>query len=153
MHIQRDDLTHPAVIALIEHHLNQMAEHSPPESKHALAVEHLRQPEITFWSLWSDEGELMGCCGMKALDEQHGEIKSMKTAPDFLRQGVASALMTHLVEEARRRGYRRISLETGTPAYFLAAHHFYQRHGFEDCEPFANYQPDPFSRFMTLPLA
>src|SRR5947209_7711860 len=116
MQIRHDDLTDPGVIALLEEHLRCMAEVSPPESRHALDVDGLRQPDVTFWSIW-DGRKLAGCAALKELDERHGEIKSMRTAYEYQRQGVASRLLQHLIEEGQSRGYRRLSLETGSMDY------------------------------------
>jgi putative acetyltransferase len=125
--------------------------HSPPESVHALDLEALRRPEITFWTAWQ-AGELLGCGALKALDAAHGEIKSMRTAKRHLRKGVAAALMRHILREARERGYRRLSLETGSPDAFLPARAMYERFGFEECGPFGDYVEDPYSVFMTIAL-
>lgn len=125
-----------------------MYEHSPPESVHAFSIDRLRQPDVTFWSAW-DGGELMGCGAMKELDRAHGELKSMRTAAPHLRKGVASALVAHMLAEARRRGYRRLSLETGSGPAFEPAQRLYERFGFRRCGPFAGYREDPFSVFMT----
>ena len=112
MNIRVDNLTHPEVIDLIRLHLQGMSQHSPPESVHALGIEALRKPEITFWSVW-DESQLMGCGALKELDAQHGEIKSMRTATAHLRKGVAANLMRHILEEAKRRSYRRLEPRNG----------------------------------------
>jgi putative acetyltransferase len=132
-------------------HLQHMALHSPPESMHALGVEALRKPEITFWSVWEDS-ELAGCGALKELAPDHGEIKSMRTAASHLRKGVASRLMRHILEEANRRSYRRLSLETGSADAFTPARRLYTRFGFRVCRPFAEYVEDPFSVFMTKEL-
>src|SRR5262249_24469029 len=124
---------------------------SPPESVHALGIDALRKPEITFWSVWAD-GELAGCGALKELDREHGEIKSMRTAPQHLRKGVAARLMEHIVAEAKRRSYRRLSLETGSTDGFVAALRLYEQLGFERCGPFGDYADDPFSVFMTKVL-
>jgi putative acetyltransferase len=121
---------------------------SPPESRHALDLDGLRKPDITFWSLW-DDANLAGCGALKALSPDHGEIKSMRTASAYLRSGVATHLLDHIITEAKRRGYRRLSLETGAMQYFQPAHKLYERFGFEMCEPFGSYKLDPNSRFMT----
>jgi putative acetyltransferase len=125
-----------------------VALHSPPESIHALDLEALRNPDITFWSVWQDS-ELMGCGAMKELDSRHGEIKSMRTASLHLRKGVAARLMRHILEEAKRRTYERLSLETGSMDAFAPARSLYASFGFKPCGPFANYVEDPYSVFMT----
>lgn len=151
MDIRIDPLTSPAVIALLEEHLRNMALHSPPESIHALDLEALRKPEITFWTLWQHE-ELMGCGALKELDGTHGEIKSMRTASGHLRKGVAARLMQHILEEAKSRSYDRLSLETGSMAAFAPARKMYAGFGFEPCPPFGDYSEDPNSVFMTKKL-
>ena len=151
MDIRIDDLRGVAVIQLLGEHLHSMTLHSPPESIHALNLDGLRQPNITFWSAWQ-ASELMGCGAIKELDRQHGEIKSMRTATPHLRKGVAAALLQHILDEAQRRGYRRLSLETGSMEAFAPARQLYARFGFEYCGPFANYAEDPYSVFMTRAL-
>jgi len=106
---------------------------------------------VTFWSIHK-EGMLAGCGALKMLDGAHGEIKSMRTADAFLRQGVAARMLGHIIAEARALGVERLSLETGSGAAFEPALALYRHHGFEDCELFADYRPDPFSRFMTRRL-
>ncbi|QDH69222.1 GNAT family N-acetyltransferase [Marilutibacter alkalisoli] len=151
MQIQVDPLTGPEIAALLREHLDEMHRISPPESVHALDLDRLRTPEVTFWSAWSD-GELLGCIALKQLDRGHGEIKSMRTSVRHQRRGVASALLRHLLEEAQRRGYRQLSLETGTQPEFSAARTLYARYGFQTCGPFAQYAEDPHSAFMTRML-
>jgi putative acetyltransferase len=151
MDIRVDDLTHPAVIGLLHEHLHSMTLHSPPESIHALDLDGLRRPEVTFWSAWQNAG-LMGCGAIKELDPRHGEIKSMRTASSHLRKGVAAALIRHIFDEARRRSYRKLSLETGSMAAFAPARSLYARFGFKPCGPFADYVEDPYSVFMTREL-
>lgn len=151
MEIRVDDVRGAEVCALIREHLHGMTLHSPPESIHALGLEALRQPGITFWSVWQ-EGALMGCGAIKELDARHGEIKSMRTATPHLRKGVAARLMQHILEEAKRRSYRRLSLETGSMEGFAAARKLYERFGFAYCGPFADYGEDPNSVFMTREL-
>ncbi|WEG13562.1 GNAT family N-acetyltransferase [Pullulanibacillus sp. KACC 23026] len=152
MEIKRDDLTGAAIIHFINEHLDNMAENSPPESIHALAIEELRQPEITFWSAWDGE-ELLGCGALKELDHQHGEIKSMRTSHAHRRKGVAKHILQCLIEEARRRGYERLSLETGSMAAFEPARRLYSSFGFRYSDPFAEYKEDPNSVFMTMRLS
>jgi putative acetyltransferase len=146
--IKTEDLSGPQIAALLEEHLAGMRSISPPESVHALPLEGLRKPEITFWSVW-ENGELLGCGALKELDGQHGEIKSMRTSRQHLRKGVATAMLQHILTEARRRGYLRMSLETGAQAAFEPARQLYARFGFNYCGPFADYTQDPNSVFMT----
>lgn len=149
--IRLDDLRGPEIAALLQEHLDDMKLHSPPESIHALDLEKLRRPEITFWSLWQGDA-LMGCGAIKQLDATHGEIKSMRTSQHHRRKGVAALMLQHILDEARRRGYRRLSLETGSPAAFEPARQLYARFGFVTCAPFADYVDDPYSVFMTREL-
>ena len=148
MDIRAGDLSSPEIIGLLHEHLRSVALHSPPESIHALDLEALRNPDITFWSVWQ-ASELMGCGAMKELDPRHGEIKSMRTASLHLRKGVAARLMRHILEEAKRRSYERLSLETGSMDAFAPARSLYTSFGFKPCGPFANYVEDPYSVFMT----
>jgi len=148
MEIKTDDLQGTEIQELLLEHRRNMFLHSPPESVHALDIEGLRKPEITFWSVWED-GELLGCGALKELDARHAEIKSMRTASAHLRKGVAATLLKHIIEEARRRGYSRLSLETGSMEAFEPARQLYARFGFNYCGPFADYVEDPYSVFMT----
>jgi putative acetyltransferase len=149
--IKIDDLSGSEIAELLGEHLQCMAAVSPPESRHALNLDGLRQPNITFWSAWLNL-ELAGCGALKELDATHGEIKSMRTASKYLRRGVGSFVLRHLISEAARRGYRRLSLETGAMQYFAPAHALYQKFGFKKCLPFSGYREDPNSLFMTLEL-
>lgn len=151
MDIRTGELDRPEVIALLREHLRGMAELSPPESVHALDLDGLKRPEISFWSAW-DEGELLGCGALKRLDAGHGEIKSMRTAGAHRRRGVAAAMLEHILDEAGRRGYRRLSLETGSMAAFEPARQLYARYGFDYSGPFADYRDDPHSVFMSKAL-
>ena len=151
MQIIVDDLRGSAVVNLLQAHLQSLAAISPPESMHALDLDELRQPEITFWSAWEGE-ELLGCGALKELDARHAEIKSMRTAATHLRKGVASRLLEHIIREANRRNYHRLSLETGSSDDFEPAHRLYAKFGFEYCPPFASYLEDPNSVFMTKEL-
>lgn len=151
MKIKVDDLSGPEVAALLEEHLEDMRAASPPESKHALDLEGLRRSEVTFWTVW-DEGTLAGCGALLELDASHAEIKSMRTARGYRNRGVASLLLRHVMEEARRRGYRRLSLETGSMPFFDPARQLYLKFGFRLAEPFADYKEDPNSVFMTREL-
>ena len=151
MEIKIDDLSGREVQELLREHLRNMHLHSPPESVHALDVEGLRRPEITFWTVW-EGGELLGCGALKELDPLHAEIKSMRTSAPHLRRGVARRLLNHIIEEAARRGYRRLSLETGSAEAFEPARRLYAGFGFTFCGPFADYVEDPYSVFMTREL-
>ncbi|RDI42763.1 GNAT family N-acetyltransferase [Nocardia mexicana] len=151
MRIVPDDLTSAAVIALLSEHLGEMHANSPEDSMHALDLDGLRKPEVTVWSVW-DGDRLAGCGALKELDPTHGEIKSMRTATDHRGRGVGSLLLRHLVDTARARTYRRLSLETGAQQFFSPAHRLYERHGFRRCAPFADYLEDPNSVFMTREL-
>lgn len=146
-----DDLKGPEIVALLSEHLRCMAEVSPPESRHALNLGELQRPDITFWSVRCGH-ELAGCGALKELTPQHGEIKSMRTATSHLRKGIATHILSHIISEARRRGYRKLSLETGSMDYFKPAHSLYRKFGFSFCPPFAGYRPDPNSVFMSLRL-
>jgi len=143
-----DDLTGPEIVALLRLHLDEMYQWSPPESVHAMPIERLRQPDVTFYSAW-DGPRLAGCGALKQLDPAHGELKSMRAAPDYRRRGVGKAILLHLLAEARTRGYARVSLETGRPEPFLPARRLYEAHGFVECPPFAEYVLDDFSICMT----
>lgn len=151
MEIRVDDLAGPEIRGLLEEHVANMRRISPPESTHALPIEGLRKPEVTFWSAWED-GELLGCGALKELNAQHGEIKSMRTVSRHLRKGVAKAMLDYIIAEAERRGYRRLSLETGSMEAFEPARQLYVRAGFRFCAPFANYIEDPNSVFMEKKL-
>ena len=152
MDIRIDDLEDSQVHDLLREHLRNMALHSPPESVHALDIDALRGDDITFWAAWEDQ-ELLGCGALKELDAGHGEIKSMRTSAAHLRKGVAKNLLDHILNEAQRRGYTRVSLETGSMAAFEPAQKLYAGFGFTYCGPFADYVEDPYSVFMTKDLA
>ncbi len=151
MIIRIDDLTHPKIHALLEEHLEDMRAISPPESVHALDLEKLRKPDITFWSAW-DGDELLGCGALKELDSHHGEVKSMRTSRNHRRSGVGRAILQQVMDEAARRAYTRLSLETGSMAEFIPAQRMYESFGFSYCGPFAGYVEDPNSVFMTKML-
>ena len=146
--IKPDDLTGIAVAELLRDHLREMALHSPPESIHALDLDALRRPEITFWSVW-EGSELVGCGALKMLDARRAEIKSMRTAPQHRGRGVGKQMLRHILAEAEKRGIERLSLETGSMAAFEPARALYAGFGFTYCGPFADYKPDPNSVFMT----
>ena len=149
--IRVDDLTGEATRALIAFHLDGMHDTSPPESVHALDIDGLRHPSITFWSAWID-GELAGIAALKSIDAERGELKSMRVDDRFRGSGVGRALLRHLIAEARRRGMTSLWLETGSPDDFVPAQRLYESEGFTRCGPFDGYTDDPFSVFMTRTL-
>ena len=151
MRIVQDDLSGSEIRALLETHFAGMLASSPPGSCHFLDFEGLNAPDVTFWSIW-DGTQLAGCGAVKELSASHGEIKSMRTHIDHLRKGVGARMLEHIIATARERGYKRLSLETGSTPDFDAAHALYLRYGFEYCRPFGSYVEDPFSRYMTLTL-
>ena len=151
MKIESDDLTRPEVLALLNEHLSNMYELSPPESVHALDVSKLKGPDITLWTVW-DGGVLLGCGALKELSRGHGEVKSMRTPKALRRRGAGRAMLVHILAVARERRYERLSLETGSADAFVPAQRLYQSFGFEYCGPFDDYKEDPNSVFMTLRL-
>jgi putative acetyltransferase len=151
MEIKEDDLTGMEIAELIREHLHGMMLNSPPESIHALNLEQLRKPNITFWSAWEDY-ELLGCGALKELDSFHGEVKSMRTSSFHQRKGVARQILQFLINQARSRGYQRLSLETGSMIAFEPARKLYTSFGFQYCGPYSDYSEDPNSVFMTLEL-
>lgn len=152
MRIKIDDVRNQQVINLLEEHLRHMYETTPAESVHALDLEALRAPDITFWCAWEDQS-LMGCGALKVLTPTSGEIKSMRTASQHLRQGVASHILKTILDEARARNYQALFLETGANSDFKAARNLYQQFGFTNVGPFANYKEDPNSTFMRCQFA
>jgi putative acetyltransferase len=152
LRIAEDDLNGPEIAALLRFHIDEMFRMFPPASVHSLPLERLREPDVTFYSAWHGR-TLAGCGALKQLDPEHGEIKSMRTAPEWLGRGVGKAVLRHLLAEARARGYARVSLETGTNAELLPARRLYAAHGFVPCPAFAGYSDeDPLSLCMTLAL-
>jgi putative acetyltransferase len=149
--IREDDLTGANIAALLRLHLDEMHQWSPPESVHAMPIERLRAPDVTFYSLW--QGDRLAACGaLKQLDPSHGELKSMRAHPDFRGRGAGRAMLDHLLGVARRRGYTRVSLETGRPETFRPARELYETNGFAECPPFADYVADDFSICMARDL-
>lgn len=151
MQIREDDLTGKKIADLLREHLENMHEITPPESFHALDLEALRSPDITFWTAWEGD-ELLGCGALKELDSRSGEVKSMRTAKAHRRRGVASKILEHIIKEAERRAYDCLNLETGAFPEFTPARALYTRYGFEYRGPFADYNDDPNSVFMTKEL-
>ncbi len=150
--ISRSDPALPQNVALLEAHLESMRSITPPEAVHALDIEALRVPSISFWSATRD-GVTLACGALKDLGDGHGEIKSMHTAAAARRQGVGRELAVAILAEAERRRFRRVSLETGSTEAFAPARAMYASLGFESCGPFGHYTEHPHSAFMTLELA
>lgn len=149
--IQADDPTRPECLALLQVHHAHMLAHTDPEKIYALDASGLAAAGMSFWTMWNG-AELIGFGALKQHAADHGEIKSMHTVANLRGQGLAGRMLDHIVDVARSRGYRRVSLETGSADGFAAARALYVRHGFEFCGPFANYPDDPESAFMTLSL-
>lgn len=149
--IREDDLTGPEVADLLRLHLAEMHQWSPACSVHAMPVERLRAPDVTFFSAW--DGDRLAACGaIRQLDARHGELKSMRAHPDYRGKGAGRAVLDHLLGVARARGYSRVSLETGRPEPFRPAKKLYEANGFHECPPFADYTLDDFSICMTREL-
>jgi putative acetyltransferase len=146
-----DDLSGPEIAAFLAEHVREMRTITPLENAFALDLDGLRQPEITFWSVW-DGPALVGCGAIKRLDAGHAELKSMRTATSHRRSGVARVLLQHILAESRAAGFRRLSLETGSAEPFRPARRLYEAFGFTYCEPFADYQSSPHNVFMTRVL-
>ncbi|PZS30976.1 MAG: GNAT family N-acetyltransferase [Pseudonocardiales bacterium] len=151
MNIEIDDLSRPDVHLLLAEHLADMHATSPPQSVHALDLTGLLDSAVTVWTLWDDD-VVLGCAALKELSPVDGEIKSMRTAAAARGRGVATRLLSHVLAEARHRGYQRVSLETGTQDFFAAARRLYASHGFVACPPFGDYAADPNSTYFTLGL-
>jgi putative acetyltransferase len=152
MQIREGGLDEPQVIALLQLHFAGMLANSPEASCHFLDLSKLKAADVTFWTAWED-GELLGCGALKALGGAEGEIKSMRTAPEHLGKGVGAHILQRIMATSRERGYRRLSLETGSGEAFDAAHALYRKFGFSECGAFGDYpKDDPFSRFMTRVL-
>lgn len=150
--IRVDDLRGPEIAALLSAHAALMEASSPPGTCHYLPLDALRGPEVTVWTAW-ERGTLLACGALKSLGDGAGEIKSMHTAAAHRGRGLGALLLATILAEARRRGYARLWLETGSAPPFNAARALYERHGFVGCGPFADYLPNPASAFYTLALA
>lgn len=151
MEIRIDDLSGPEIAGLLQEHVDDMRRTSPPESTHVLELDELRKPEITFWCCWNGD-RIAGCGALKELSADHAEIKSMRTAAEFRRQGVGNKILQHMLEYAKGKGHSRVSLETGSMEFFDAAQKLYLNAGFEVCGPFADYVEDPNSIYMTMEI-
>lgn len=150
--ILQDDLASQQTRALLALHIAGMHKNSPPESVFALDLSGLQLPNITVWSAWCGE-QIAGMGALKMLDHRTAEVKSMRTHPNFLRQGVARTILKHLIKIAQEKSLLRISLETGRGADFEPALALYRAHGFINGPAFAGYEPSAFSQFLHLDLA
>lgn len=148
IYIRLDDLSSEESQSIVREHMAGMLANTPIESVHALPLDKLKQPNITFWTAWIGS-ELCGCGALQRLDAQHGEVKTMRTRAKFLRKGVGQAVLSHIVNHATDTGIKRLSLETGSSDVFWAARAMYLKNGFEICGPFGDYKLDPYSVFMT----
>ena len=141
-------LDDPAVQTLIALHRAEASASTPADNAHAMDVARLRDPTVSFFAAWESDA-LLGIAALRHIDVNHAEVKSMRTAPAALRRGVARTLLAHLTAVARARGYRRLSLETGTAAMFAPANALYEKTGFVDCAAFGGYPASAHNRFMT----
>jgi len=146
-----DDLSGPAVTELLAFHLSEMHRWSPACKVHAMPVERLRKPDVSFYSAWAN-GELAGVGALRQIDEERGELKSMRAAPAWLGKGAGEAILLHLMAEAQERGLSWLGLETGRAEAFVPAGNLYRKHGFRECEPFGDYVSDEFSLCMSREL-
>ncbi len=151
MDIRPDDLSSRQVQDLLAAHLAGMRQNSPPDSIYALDLSGLQTPDVSVWTAW-DSDQLMGIGALKQLSAEAGEIKSMRTDPRHLRKGIGLAILNRIIAEAVERGYRRLSLETGSGPEFEAALHLYRKRGFENGEPFGDYKPTAFNQFLHMQL-
>jgi putative acetyltransferase len=152
MRIEVDDLSRPAVHEILHEHLANMYELSPPEQVFALDLSKLKSPDITFWTVWEDD-LLLGCGALKELTSTHGEVKSMRTPAKLRGRGAGRAVLNRIIETAGQRGYRLLSLETGTHPDFSSAQQLYKSAGFQESGPFSDYKVNPHSLFMELVLS
>ena len=150
--IREDDLRDEQSRALLELHLHEMHANSPPGSVFALDISGLTRPEVTVWSVWDNE-RIVAIGALRMLGDDHAEIKSMRTHPDYLRRGAAALLLDHVIGIARARGVHRLSLETGSGPPFDAALQLYRERGFESGDAFSDYEKSEFNQFLHKELA
>lgn len=151
MQITRADFSDPRLAAFLQAHLDDMEPTAPPESRHALDLSALQEPHVRLWVATDPDG-IVGTAALAAIDDRHEELKSMRTEPRVRGRGVASRLIVHALDDARSRGVGRISIETGSMAFFEPARALYAKAGFVPCPPFGSYVDDPLSTFMTLEI-
>ena len=149
--ISEDDLASEGTKSLLALHLAGMHTNSPPGHVFALDLSGLQSAQVTVWTA-RENGKTIGIAALKALGDGSGELKSMRTHPDFLRRGVGATLLEHVIDQARRRGFNRLSLETGCGPAFDAALALYRKRGFQDGEAFADYEKSEFNQFLHLRL-
>ena len=152
MLISRADFTDPRLARFLQAHLDDMEPTAPPESRHALDLSALEAPHVRMWVATDADG-IVGTAALAGLDAHHEELKSMRTEPRARGRGIASALLAHALDDARSRHVERVSLETGSMAFFAPARSLYAKAGFVPCAPFGSYVDDPHSTFMSLELA
>jgi putative acetyltransferase len=152
MNILPGDFENPQLLTLLRLHLAGMYANSPPESVNAFDLSALKAPDISVYTAWRDD-KLLGMAALKQLDAATGEIKSMRTDPAHLRQGVGKALLDHILSVGKARGYRRLSLETGSGKAFEPALALYRKNGFVNGEVFGGYEGTSFNQFLHLDLA
>lgn len=149
LHISPADFSNADLVSFLSAHLDEMAPTAPAESRHALDVDALRAPGVRLW-VAHDDGVLVGTVALASAGPGHEELKSMRADPTRRGAGIGRALLQFAVSDARKRGIRRLSLETGSMDFFAPARSLYRTAGFVECAPFGAYKPDPNSVFMTL---
>lgn len=152
MEIILDDLSGHEIQELLRTHMNIMLSQTPIESVHALPLDGLKAANVNLWSAW-ENGQIFGCGALKTINNAHGEIKSMHVYKQYRGRGIGNIILNHIVEIAKARGLKRLSLETGSSEHFIAARNMYKNFGFTECGPFEGYEPDPNSCFMTMEIA
>lgn len=149
--IIEDDLSGAATQALLAFHQIEALNNSPPGTSYALDLSGLMTPDMTVWTAWRGS-DLAGCVALKEMSAQQGEVKSMRTAPVFVRQGVAAALLAYVIGTARARGYQTLCLETGTNEAYAAAVALYIKHGFVSGPVYGDYVDSPHNQYFYLDL-
>tara|TARA_B100001250_G_scaffold124565_1_gene105877 strand:- start:2999 stop:3454 length:456 start_codon:yes stop_codon:yes gene_type:complete len=142
---------HPQVNDLLKKHFIELRSVSPEGSAHVLDIPGLKIPSIKFWSLWN-ENELIGCGALKFLDKEHGEFKSIRVADKFRGKGMGEKIISHLIDQAKEIGIKKLSIETGAGNFFKPARKLFQKFGFKSCKPFAHYKEDPNSCYFNLEM-
>ena len=141
----------PEVDELLKNHFIELRSVSPAGSTHVLDIDGLKDPSIKFWSLWENE-KLMGCGALKFLNENHGEFKSIRVADKFRKNGMGEKIISHLIDQAKQIGIKKLSTETGAGEFFAPARKLFKKFGFKKCKPFAHYKEDPNSCYYNLKI-